>query len=223
MPLPTPTVWAMGRHSHIVVTGLGTASAVPDVVNVSIGLRMSADDVAGALSGLGARLEATRVAIAAHGLEPRDIASTGAGVQPRYDRDGVNVTGYTAFHQLGLIVREVDKVGVVISSCAEAAGNALTVDSIGLDISDREPLERAARDSAFAHARAKAEQLASAAGRALGEVADIQEGSRSAAPVGGARFRMAMAASDEAMSVSAGEHSVRASVTVSWRLVDLPE
>lgn len=205
------------RRDLITVTGSGSASAVPDVVHVSIGLRVSGDDVSSALGGLGERLDATRAVIVAQGLAARDIASTGAGVQPRYDRDGVNITGYTAYHQLGLVVRDVDQVGSLIGACAESAGNSLTVDSISLAISDNAPLERQARDAAFAHARDKAEQLAAAGGRSLGGVVDIQEGGRAATPVGGARYRMAMA-SDEAMSVSAGEHSVTASVTVSWQL-----
>ncbi len=82
---------------------------------------------------------------------------------------------------------------------------------------DPAPLAAAAREAAFADARARAEQYARLAGRSLGPVVEIREDDGAPGPV--ARVLAAQATSD-ALVVEPGSQEVRATVTVRWELAD---
>lgn len=199
---------------HIDVTGSGRASAPPDVVRVSAGVRCEAPDVSAALSDAAGRAAALAQAARDHGVDPRDLRTTSSGVQPRYDRDGTSVVGYSAQQGLAVTVRDPALVGALVDAFAGAAGNALTIDSVGTDLSDPAPLLAAAREAAFADARAKAEQYAALAGRGLGKVVRVGD-----VVEGGAQPRFArMAAGAGASSLELGENTVTASVAVRWEL-----
>ena len=198
---------------HVEVTGSGTASAAPDVVRVRAGVRCDADDVSTALADAGSRARALAQAARDHGVADADLRTTGTGVHPRHDREGVTVVGYTAYQSLSVTVRDPALVGSLVEAFAGAAGNALTIDHIGLELADPAPLLAQAREAAFADARAKAEQYAALAGRELGKVERLSDVER-----GGAQPRFAMMAAGKAadLSVELGENSVTATVAVRW-------
>lgn len=210
------------RPSRVEVVGTGTATATPDVVRVSIGLRCEADGVSAALGRAADAVRGVSSAARAHGLGDADIASTSASVQPRWDRNGSRVTGYTAHHQLTLRVRRLADLNDLIDGVAAAAGNALVIDGIALDLADRKPLEQGARAAAFADAEAKARHYADLAGQSLGRVLSVVD--QPAPPPGRPGpmpMAMARVAADSAgMPVEAGEHTVTVTVQVSWALGD---
>lgn len=202
------------------VVGTGSAGAAPDVVRVSLGIRCEADGVSSALGQAADAVRAVSSAARAHDLEDADIASTSASVQPRWDRNGSRVTGYTAYHQLTLRVRRLADLNQLIDSVAAAAGNALVIDGIALDLADRAPLEQAARAAAFAAASAKARHYAQLAGASLGRVVAVveQPGFPPGRP-GPVPMAMASRAVESAgMPVEAGEHMVTVTVQVIWAL-----
>ncbi|MEO3938396.1 SIMPL domain-containing protein [Dermatophilaceae bacterium Soc4.6] len=206
-----------GPRRRVEVVGTGRASATPDVVRLQLRLTTDAPDVAAALRSTGALVTAIGAAARDQGVAASDIASSGAGVHPRYDRDGQHVVGYQASHQLAVLVRDPAGVGDLVDRVATLAGNALSVDAITLDVADTGELEVAARDAAFGDARARARQYAMLAGARLGDVLTISEGGgRPSSPIGAGRV-MSMRA-ESAMPVEAGEHAVTASVVVSFAL-----
>lgn len=198
--------------AHVEVTGAGSASAVPDVVRLEVAVRCDAGDVSAALADANARAAAVGQAARDHGVEAADLQTTGSGVNPRYDRDGTAVVGYTAYHSLRALVRDPGRVADLVQSFAGVAGNALTIERISLDIADPAPLLVAAREAAFADAQAKAEQYAGLAGRTLGKVerlADVDDS--------GPQPRFALMARESGgMPVELGENSVTARVAVRW-------
>ena len=212
------TVTGMPKQRRIVqVTGSGKASATPNVVRLALGITCEGDDVSSALRQVGERVQAIGEAARTQDVRGNDISSTGAGVHPRYDRDGQRVVGYQAFHRLGVVVRDVERVGSVVDALAAVAGNSLSVDSIQLDLSDVSALEDEARAAAFLEARAKAAQYAALSDASLGAVVSVVEvavAGVSPRPM----MRMAMATAESAMPVEAGEQTVAATVTVTWEL-----
>ncbi len=199
------------------MTGSGKATATPDVVRLALGVTCDGDDVSSALRLVGERVQAIGAAARSKDVRAGDISSTGAGVHPRYDRDGQRVVGYQAFHRLGVMVRDVDRVGAVVDAVAGVAGNSLSVDSIQLDLSDVSALQDEARSAAFLDARAKAAQYAALSDAVLGKVLSVVEGAVGGGPAR-PMMRMAMASADSAMPVEAGEQTVTAAVTVTWAL-----
>ena len=132
-----------GRSPHVEVTGSGTASAAPDVVRVRAGVRCDGDDVSSALADAGSRAQGLAQAARDHGVADADLRTTGTGVHPRHDREGVTVVGYTAYQSLSVTVRDPALVGSLVEAFAGAAGNALTIDNIGLELADPAPAARA--------------------------------------------------------------------------------
>ncbi|KRE57265.1 SIMPL domain-containing protein [Phycicoccus sp. Soil748] len=198
--------------SHIEVSGTGQASAVPDVVRLRVGVRCEADDVSSALTDAAGRTAALAQAARDHGVEPSDLRTTDTGVQPRHDREGTTVLGYNAYQTLSVTVRDPARAGSLVSAFAGAAGDALTVDHLGLELADPRPLLASARDAAFADARSKAEQYAALAGRELGKVLAVTD-----VVQGGPQPRMAlMAARTTDGFVELGENTVTTTVVVRW-------
>ena len=205
----------MGKRT-VTVTGTGRANVAPDVVRLDLRVGHDAPDVAAALSGASAGITAVAAVVREQGVADADLRTLDASVNQRWDNTGVAV-GFTAQQRLAVTVRELAAVGRILESAAAAIGNALLVDQVRLDISDRSLGLREARDAAFADARSKAEQYAALAGASLGAVLGVAEGG--AAPVGGG-FKLAAMARDMAggMPVEGGDLELSASVTVTWEL-----
>jgi uncharacterized protein len=198
--------------SHVEVTGSGSASAVPDVVRLDVGVRCEGGNVSAALADAGARAAALGEAARDHGITAADLQTSGAGVHPRHDREGTTVLGYTAYQSLKVTVRDTGRVSDLVQAFSGVAGNALTVDRISLEIADPAPLLVAAREAAFANARAKAEQYAGLAGRELGKVEWLSDVVQSGPQP---RYEL-MAAKAGGVPVELGENSVTATVAVRW-------
>jgi uncharacterized protein YggE len=199
--------------THLEVTGSGSASAAPDVVRIRAGVRCDADDVSGALGDVAVRAAALASAARDYGVLPADLRTTGTGVHPRHDREGNTVVGYTAYQSLSVTVRDPALVGSLVDAFAGAAGNALTIEHIGLELSDPQPLLARAREAAFADALRKAEQYAALAGRELGKVVRLRD-----VVAGEAQPRYALMAAGRSadLGVELGENTVTATVAVRW-------
>jgi uncharacterized protein YggE len=199
------------------MTGIGSASAAPDVVALDVAVRSPGVSVAAALGEADATMAGLIDAAKAQGLAAKDLQTTGANVYPQYDRDGVNVTSYLAQQSLRLRVRERASVGPLIAAFSQIAGNTLGIDNISLHIDDPKPLLERARREAFDDAAAKARQFATLAGRSLGPVVfvvDSPSGPIMPYPMSDQREMMAAKASGPAVEM--GENTVTSSVLVRW-------
>jgi uncharacterized protein len=205
----------MGKRT-VTVTGTGRANVAPDVVRLDLRVGHDAPDVAAALAGASAGITAVGAVVREEGVADADLRTLDASVNQRWDNTGVAV-GFTAQQRLAVTVRELAAVGRILESAAGAVGNALLVDQVRLDVSDRSQGLREARDAAFADARSKAEQYAALAGASLGAVLGVAEGG--AAPVAGG-FKLAAMARDMAggMPVEGGDLELATNVTVIWEL-----
>lgn len=207
-------LYATQMSVHVEVTGIGTASAVPDVVAVDLALTARETGVAAALSRAADLLSTAQQVARNHGIDGADIRSTGSHVHPVHDRHG-EVTGrYEAGHRLRVRLRDRDRVGAILTDLSAEVGDALSVDSISLQIDDPAPLEQQARQAAFADARARAEQFAALAGRRLGKVRRIEDGPLAGRPRPTGRMLMESAGGDAALAP--GESTVTATVRVRW-------
>lgn len=202
---------------HVEVTGHGAHHVVPDLVIVRARVQCDASDVAGALDRASSRTTAALQAATDHGVEGRDRRTDDVGIHPRHDPQGHTVVGYTAYQALRLTVRDTTRVGALLQALAGAAGDAFAVDGIEMGAEPSDTALEAAREYAFADARARASQYATLAGATLGRVVAIREGG-----LEDHRPRPMMARSVDAfasaMPVEGGTHAVSTSVTVRWEL-----
>lgn len=205
----------MGKRT-VTVNGAGRAAVSPDVVRLDLRLGHDADDVAAALAGAAEGITKVGGVVRDHDVADADIRTLDAGVNQRWDNTGVPV-GFTAQQRLAVTVRRLESVGEILEAAAAAVGNALLVDQVRLDVSDRSEGLRRARDAAFADAHAKAQQYAALSGAELGAVLGVAEAG--AVPVQRREMKL-MAASMDAggMPVEGGDLDLGASVTVTWEL-----
>lgn len=207
--------------AFIDVTGHGTASGAPDVVVLDVRVNVDGADVAPTLREASRLMAAVHDAAKAAGVEERHLRTTSAGVNQRWANDGSGPIGQTAWQSAQLRVPTTTDIGPVIDACNDAAGNAFALDSLTLTVDDAEPLLREAREAAFADARTKAEQLASLAGRSVGRVVAISEGSGGGiAPVARDMSKRMMAAEAAGMPIAPGVTSVGAAVAVRFAWAD---
>lgn len=203
----------------ITVIGTGTAVGAPDTIELNLGVRVQATGAAAALRDASRRAGELTAALAAAGVEPRDIATVNLSVWPVHGGgEHPRIVGYEATNQLRVRFRNVAGAGQVIDAAATVVGDAITIDSLNFLIDDASELETAARRAAVAAAYQHAVELAGEAGTAVGQVMVISEEVFAGAPSPRAERRMAMMAAS--VPLSAGSQEVSCSVTITYALVD---
>lgn len=202
----------------VTVTGSGATLAVPDTAVLQVGAGHRASDLVTALDGMTSTLDAM-AAVARDHTEERHISSTDLQVWPAYDDQG-RPDGFEARHGLRITVPDLATAGRLVSALAAAVGDRLRVDAVTLEVADRAEALTAAREAAFADARARAEHLAALGGLRLGALVQVVEGGM-ATPRPMVFAAAARAAKD--VSFQAGEQAVTADLTVTWELVGTPE
>lgn len=217
-----PALAEDGPPPTISVTGEGRVEARPDMATLSLGVQTDADTAAAAMAENSARLSAVIERLAAVGIEPRDIQTSGLSLGPRYDygkQDGTPpaVVGYTASNMVTVRVRALDSVGSVLDSVV--ADGANTLNGLGFGLADDRALKDEARRRAVADASAKAALYAEAAGVKLGRVRSITEsdGSRPPMPMAMEAAGFAKAAD---VPIAPGELAISASVGMIYEIAE---
>ncbi len=205
----------------LTVTGSGTATGVPDMALVHLGVQTSDGDVLAAFNRSNQITADIVEALLALGIERQDIRTSGLSLyQDRpYDpfsdvEDGTII--YWAQNSLEVTLRDIDLVGQALGASVQAGANSIERLSYGL--SDPSALETQARERAVADARSRAEQLAALTGSQLGRVFSINETGDSFSPRAEMRAVAMMADSGGAATVEAGQLSVSIQLQITWEL-----
>ncbi|RJO76661.1 DUF541 domain-containing protein [Nocardia panacis] len=196
---------------EVTVVGTGQVRGAPDTLNADLGVEATADNVSAAISTADARARAMTDAMVAAGAAREDIRTADISVQPQYGPDGRVVTGYRAANMVHVVVRDLPKASAVLDGATKAGGNETRVRGVSFALEDNSKLISDARARAFADAKARAEQYAVLAGRALGAVVTIDE-------TGGQNQRQPSPAAPEAFSLEPGTQTVTFTVKVTWAL-----
>lgn len=175
-----PQAYAAPQSTHpagITVSGVGRASGTPDVLTVELSTSATRSDVSDALAAAGSALRRVRRVLAKDHVAAADIQTSGLSVQPnyRYENGRQLVAGYAASESLTVKLRDLHRAGATIGRATDAGGDAVSIASVSFSLEDNEKVLASARSAAFADARSKAKQYASAAGRTLGPAARISE------------------------------------------------
>ena len=161
---------------EITVIGKGEAIGKPDQAQVQVGVDILADSVEVAASQNQAVINEIMSALTAQGVEPKDIQTTNFNVwveQIYLEGQTPQVGGYHVSNQVNVTIREIDKVGEVLSAVIGAGAN--NIFGISFSVADPATLEAEARAKAMEDARARAEELAQLGQVELGDVKLISE------------------------------------------------
>lgn len=164
--------------STISSTGLGTASAEPDVASVTFGVSITRSAPDAAVDEAARLMEAAMAAARREGVRGEDMKTTSYNlwVQEIWDDYDYAYTGemeYVVTHYVQAEVRDIDSVGDVMAAVVGAGANSIT--GVYFHVEDTAGLYEEARVLAARNARDKAEQLSEAFGVELGELTSISE------------------------------------------------
>jgi uncharacterized protein len=202
----------------IVVSGTGRVSVEPDLADLRLGVAVARPTVEAARAAAATTMEAILAAVAATGVQRRDVRTALLSVQPRYEyreNQPPAHAGYDLANVVEVTVRDLARLGAVVDGALGAGATSL--DQLTFRVADPAPAEREARLRAMAAARARADILAEAAGLSILGVSDIVEGGGPPIPMPHMKVERMMAAADAATPVEAGSMEISVNVTVRYR------
>lgn len=204
------------------VRGDAEMSAPPDRARIRFAVETRAPGASEAVEANAARMERVVGALREAGVGRGALETTGFSLRPEYARSGPRGEGerelvaYRATNGVDVTTDDLAGVGALIDAAVEAGADR--VSGLRFEAADPDSLRREALRRAVASAREEAEAVASALGRALGEVveAEIEGGGGGPRPV--AYREMAVAAARVETPVEPGEITVSAAVRLRYRL-----
>ncbi|MFA6574822.1 MAG: SIMPL domain-containing protein [Nocardioides sp.] len=196
----------------VTVTGHGIAPVTPDSAVVRVTAVHRAPTLAEALAGASSAGAAVTSVARAH-VDAARLSSRELSVWPAHDHEG-RQSGFEARHGYTVTCSDLDVAGALVTELATQVGDRLQVEGVSLEVSDTSAAVTAAREAAYADARARAEHLAGLADVSLGDVQSLVEGA-GAVPM--ARGFEAMAKGD--VVLEPGEGSLGQSLTVTWAIL----
>ena len=200
----------------VTASGAGTAQAVPDTAEMSFGVTTTSANAETALQDASKAAEQIAAAVKKQGVAAEDIQTQDVSVYPQtVDQDGKQViTGYQASLSVSVKVRDIAKLGDVISVANGAGSNSISGPSF--TVADPAPARAEAIDKAVADARTSAEAMAKAAGKSVGEVLSMSSSDAGVVPMAFAQADMAGAA--KSVPIEPGQLDITANVVVVFEL-----
>lgn len=162
----------------VAVSADGRVTIEPDTATATIGVDVQRPTLAEAQSESTTQMTAIIDAITGFGVAEEDIQTSNFNVSvvQNYDQQGnpTEILGYRVSNQVNVKVREIDRLGELLDTAVSAGAN--TIWGVWFYLDDPSEAASQARAQAVDNARAKAEELADAAGMSLGRVVSISEG-----------------------------------------------
>ena len=164
------TTPAGAAANTVTASGTGTTQAAPDTAEMSFGVTTTSSNAKSALDEASKSAEQIASAVKKQGIADEDIQTQDVSVYPQtVDQNGKQViTGYQASLSVRVKVRDISKLGEIISAANAAGANNISGPTFTID--DPAPARAKAIDEAVADARKSAEAMAKAAGKSVGEV-----------------------------------------------------
>lgn len=196
----------------LTVQGSATVSVKADYATLSIGVQTDDTTVALSQNANAAAMNAVLAALHAMGIDKDDITTSSFNVYS-YDDSSLLTKKSTKYHvtnMLTVTVRDLTLIGTVIDTATAAGANVLG--GLSFESTARNEAYQKAMTRAVEDAKTKAQVLAAAAGKTLGELLSIEtNGNYSYA---GATNYYAMDAKEASTTIVSGDTLVSASVTL---------
>lgn len=218
--LAVPAAWGQSAtETGIIVTGEGRVALAPDMAAITLGVRHRGDTAQEAMARVTADVAGILGALTNLGVAGIDQQTSGFYLRPVYNSRGINdgsppdLVGYEAGNTVTVRVRDLSILGSTLDAVIEIGANEFN--GLRFDLQDPSAAQSLARQLAVADARAKAEELAQAAGIELGPLVRLSEVGGHAGP-----RMMEMSAGRASMdsAIASGEVGVEARVTLVFEI-----
>ncbi len=219
-PAASPALQVVAASgSGITVTGTGTVTGAPDMVQVSVGVVTQGTSVQDAVSANATQMNALLSALKADGIADKDIQTSNYNVStqnnPKPIAPGGTETTETTYYvnnQVNITLHDVSKLGDLLDKLVAAGAN--NIYGVNFGISDSSQLEDQARTKAVDDASHRAQSLAKLEGVTLGNVISVSETSGYPGPV----YPAAAGLGGGGTPIQAGQLQVSVSLQVTYAL-----
>jgi uncharacterized protein YggE len=200
----------------LTVVGQGTVEAPPDIAYVSAGVQTRGQTAREAQDANTAAMNQVLARVKGLGIAEQDIRTSGINLQPLYDRNPNQLSGYMAHNQVTITVRDVKRAGEVLDQAITAGANQSA--GVRFGIKDDAALRRQAIDQAVKSSRATADAMAAAAGLRVSGIVSMTDESGEGGPQPLERaVPMAAAAQAADVPLQPGQLAVTARVRVVYQ------
>ena len=185
----TTNVTSAAAANTVTSSGAGTTQAPPDTAEMSFGVTTMSSNAKTALEDASKAAAQIAAAVKKQGIADEDIQTQDVSVYPQtVDQDGKQViSGYQASLSVRVKVRDIAKLGEIISAANATGANSINGPMFTVD--DPAPARAEAIDEAVADARKSAEAMAEAAGKSVGEVLSMSSSDVGMVPIDVRRVR----------------------------------
>ena len=165
-------------EAELKVSGTGTVYMQADRASASLGVNLTGEDLGELQQRANNTVAAVVEALTEAGLDEKNISTNYIYISPRYDYSGdvERLVGYSINNAMTITTENIDSIGTYIDAAFAAGAN--TFDSINFSVSDDSAARMQALELAVQAAQQKAETIAAAAGKKLGSIEEIVEGSQ---------------------------------------------
>jgi uncharacterized protein YggE len=200
----------------VTASGAGASQAVPDTAEMYFGVTTTSPNAKSALEEASKGAEQIASAVKKQGVADEDIQTQDVSVYPQTtEQDGKQViTGYQASLSVRVKVRDIAKLGEVITAANAAGANDISGPTFTID--DPAPARAKAIDEAVADARKTAEAMAEAAGKSVGDVLSMSSSDAGSVPLAYGTADAAGAA--KSVPIEPGQLDITANVVVVFEL-----
>jgi hypothetical protein len=210
-------------ESTLAISGKGTATTVPDIVDIQLGVDALSDNPQGAVSENAAKMNAIMAVMEEMGIAPEDIQTIyyNMWVEDIYDQNG-QLTGekrYRVTNQVNVRLRQLDQLGALLEDAIGAG--ATNINGITFGVADTTELEQTALQNAIANANEKATRIAGNLDMSLGKMINLSEGGFYSPSVPYYGEKVGIGGGAE-VPISQGQFSVTVQVQVVYELTPQP-
>jgi uncharacterized protein YggE len=207
------------------VIGSGTVYAKADIANLEVGLRTGAKKTASeATTDSTNKMNDIIAELKKLGINEKDIKTTNYNLSPVYNytnEKGQELVGYEVTQNITLKIRDLSKIGDVISKTTEKGANQ--IGNINFTIDDEFALKNQARELAIQKAQEKAKLIAKQSGMRLGEVKSVYENPDQTPPVmfSYSNAKMDLSSGTGALpapSIQSGQNEIKVDVTLVYEV-----
>ena len=206
----------------ISVTADGKVSTPPDIAMVSFGITTGRQPTAKAATDV-IKKNMTKIlaAVKELGVAEKDIATESFYLSPEYDytTSGQIPRGFQATQTLRVKIRDLDKVGDVLTAATNAGANQ--AGGINFSVDNPDAMKAQAREIAIGKAKAKAEVLAKNLGMSLGRMTGFSEDGAYNPPMPmmmKANYDAGNSVAERSLEIPAGEQDIVSNVTIMYEL-----
>lgn len=159
------------------VSGTGRVTVIPDRFSFNVGVQTVANTVEDAVNENNRKVASVLAALKRAGAQDKDIRTSNFTIWPQQDYTQgqlPRIIGYQVSNSITVMRDKIGEAGKLLQAAISAGVN--TSSGLQFEVSDPAKGRDQGMKAAFDDARAKALQLAQAAGRSLGRAVMISEG-----------------------------------------------